>query len=60
MKNLILIIACFLSVSVKAQTPAEAQTKSILLLGAKAHLGNGKVIPNAAIGFRDGKIDMVL
>ena len=46
--------------SVGAQTPATPQTKSILLVGAKAHLGNGKVIPNAAIGFRNGKIDMVL
>ena len=60
MKNLIVIIACLLALSAAAQTPAEPQTKSILLLGAKAHLGNGKIIPNAAIGFREGKIDMVL
>ena len=60
MKNLIVIIACFVSLSAAAQTPAKPQAKSILLLGAKAHLGNGKLIPNAAIGFRDGKIDMVL
>ena len=60
MKNLIVIIACIVSFSAGAQTPATRQTKSILLVGAKAHLGNGKVIPNAAIGFRDGKIDMVL
>ncbi len=60
MKNIIIIIACLLSWSVSAQTPANPQSKSILLLGAKAHLGNGKVIPNAAIGFRNGKIDMVL
>jgi len=60
MKNLIVIVVCLLSFSAQAQTPAKPQAKSILLLGAKAHLGNGKVIPNAAIGFRDGKIDMVL
>ena len=60
MKNIIRIIACFLSLSVSAQTPANPQSQSILLLGAKAHLGNSEVIPNAAIGFRNGKIDMVL
>ena len=60
MKNTIILLVCVLSFSAFAQTPAGPQTKSILLLGAKAHLGNGKVIPNAAIGFRDGKIDMVL
>lgn len=41
-------------------TPAEKQDKSILLLGATAHLGNGEVIPRSAIGFREGKIDRVM
>ena len=44
----------------KAQQPAPAQEKSILILGVTAHLGNGEVIPRSAIGFREGKIDMVL
>lgn len=35
-------------------TPAPKQEKSILLLGATAHLGNGKLIPRAAIGFKNG------
>jgi imidazolonepropionase-like amidohydrolase len=39
--------------------PAPAQTKSILLLGGIAHLGNGTVIENSAIGFKDGKIILV-
>lgn len=60
MKNLIVILACFLGLTASAQTPSKPQNKSILLLGAKAHLGNGKIIPNSAIGFRNGKIDMVL
>ena len=38
------------------QTPASKQTKSILILGAKAHLGNGKVIENSLISIIDGKI----
>jgi len=39
--------------------PANKQTKSILILNGFAHLGNGKVIENSAIGFKDGKIVLV-
>ncbi|MFI5163643.1 MAG: amidohydrolase family protein [Bacteroidia bacterium] len=39
--------------------PAPAQTKSILLMGGIAHIGNGKVIENSAIGFKDGKLILV-
>ena len=49
-----------MGLSVAAQTPAAPQSESILVLGATAHLGNGEVIPNSAVGFRNGKIDMVL
>ena len=35
------------------------QQKSILILNAKAHLGNGTVLENSAIGFKNGKIDVV-
>ncbi|HET6226920.1 MAG TPA: amidohydrolase family protein [Bacteroidia bacterium] len=38
---------------------AAAQTKSILIMNATAHLGNGTVIQNSAIGIRNGKIDLV-
>ena len=38
------------------QTPAPKQTKSILIIGAKAHLGNGSVIENSLISIIDGKI----
>lgn len=40
-------------------TPAARQSESILILGGTAHLGTGDVLENAAIGFRDGKIDYV-
>ena len=46
-------------VSKAQQTPAPKQQKSILILNAKAHLGNGTVIENSAIGFKNGKIDVV-
>ncbi len=38
------------------QTPAPKQSKSILIIGAKAHLGNGQVIENSLISIIDGKI----
>ena len=41
------------------QTPAPTQTRSILILGGIAHLGTGDALEDAAIGFRDGKIDFV-
>ncbi|MBD98716.1 MAG: amidohydrolase [Verrucomicrobia bacterium] len=40
--------------------PAQKQKQSILILNATAHLGNGEVIKRAAVGFSEGKIDMVL
>ncbi len=40
-------------------TVAPKQSQSILIVNATAHLGNGSVIENAAIGFRDGKLDLV-
>src|SRR6266550_2260779 len=39
--------------------PAPAQSKSILLMNGIAHIGNGKVIENSAIGIRNGKIDLI-
>ncbi len=40
-------------------TVAPAQTRSVLIMHATAHIGDGTVIENAAIGFRNGKLDMV-
>lgn len=41
------------------QTPASKQTKSILIMGGKAHIGNGTVIENAIISIKDGKIALI-
>ena len=38
------------------QTPAPKQTKAFTIVGATAHIGNGKVIENSLIIFRDGKL----
>jgi imidazolonepropionase-like amidohydrolase len=40
-------------------TPAANQKDPILILNATAHIGNGDIIPNAAIAFENGKITMV-
>ncbi|NAS32839.1 amidohydrolase family protein [Flavobacteriaceae bacterium R38] len=47
------------SLVIAQQTPADAQSESILILGATAHIGNGQVIENSAIGFDKGKITFV-
>lgn len=46
----------------KAQVPAPGpkQTKSIFLWGATIHTGDGKVLENGAVGFKDGKITFLL
>ncbi len=57
---LLLILAGLLTTpSLSQQTPAPDQTRSILILGGTAHLGTGDAIDDAAIGFRNGKIDFV-
>lgn len=59
-KIFISLLAFTLSLNVNAQqTPATKQSQSILILNGTAHLGNGTVIENSAIGFKDGKITMV-
>ena len=61
MKNIFILLLVFcLSISARAQqTPAPKQSKSILIINGTAHLGNGTVIVNSAIGFKDGKITLV-
>lgn len=55
-------LACLLFpiVGLQAQNiPAPKQTKATLITNAIAHLGNGEVIENCAIGFKDGKLTLV-
>ena len=51
--------ASLLSIAQQNPTVATAQTRSVLIMNATAHIGDGTVIENAAIGFRNGKLDMV-
>jgi imidazolonepropionase-like amidohydrolase len=55
---LIVVFGLFINTNAQ-QIPANKQTKSILILNGFAHLGNGKVIENSAIGFKDGKITLM-
>jgi len=62
MRTILLTIVSLLSLLSSAQqnpTVAPSQTKSVLIMNATAHVGNGSVIENAAIGFRNGKLDLV-
>jgi imidazolonepropionase-like amidohydrolase len=45
--------------SVAQQTPAPKQQKTILIVNAKLHIGNGTVLENGVLGFKNGKIDLV-
>jgi len=36
-----------------------SQTKTLILLGGTAHIGNGKIVENSAIGIENGKISFV-
>ncbi len=61
MKKFIYIIIAAFTVSAKAQRPdpVPAQSQRILIMNGIAHLGNGKVIENSAIGFENGKLTLV-
>ena len=58
MKNYIstFVFLFYCTLGIAQQTPAADQQNSILILGATAHIGDGTILENSAIGLRDGKI----
>jgi imidazolonepropionase-like amidohydrolase len=58
MKKYILLV--LISFGYAQQTPALKQSKSILIIGATAHLGNGKVIENSLLSIKEGKIVTII
>jgi len=58
MKKYILFIFLFAAHLSKAQhpIPADSSTKKILLWGATAHIGNGKIIQKSAVLLAGGKL----
>jgi imidazolonepropionase-like amidohydrolase len=62
MKNIFPIIFFLVALHSVAQfnpAPAPAQKKSVLIMNATAHIGNGEVIENSVVGFKEGKITFV-
>lgn len=62
MKYLFLVLICttgFVSMAQEDLVPAGPQQQAIILINGTAHLGDGTVIENAAIGFEDGEITLV-
>ena len=55
---LLLLSFAFTSVA-QSPAPAPAQSSPVLIWGATAHLGDGTVITNSAIGFEGGKLTLV-
>lgn len=60
-KKTLLYIILLLPVLALAQqpVPAKKQSKSILLMNGICHVGNGTVIQNSVVGFKDGLITLV-
>ncbi len=61
MKKLAIYISLLLPVLAAAQqpVPAKKQSKSILLMNGICHVGNGTIIENSVVGFKDGVITLV-
>lgn len=60
LKKIVLLSFLFMVQQAWAQpTPAAEQSESILILGGTAHIGDGSVIENAAVGFDKGVITFV-
>ncbi len=60
MKKLIyLLLIGFTPTLFGQQTPAPKQSKTIAIIGATAHIGNGQVIENSILVFENGKITLI-
>ncbi|MFN0215964.1 MAG: amidohydrolase family protein [Saprospiraceae bacterium] len=56
---LLTLLAQFSPILAQPPAPAPVQSGAILIMGATAHLGNGSVIANSAVGFEAGKLTLV-
>ncbi len=59
MKNIIYIFLLIYALSFAQQTPGNKQTTPVTIIGATAHIGNGKIIENSALIFEKGKISFI-
>ncbi|MET2984650.1 amidohydrolase family protein [Aureibaculum conchae] len=59
-KNIVLSLLLVCTIQLTAQqTPADAQSETITIVGATSHIGNGEVIENSVITFENGKITTI-
>ncbi|MFM1745166.1 MAG: hypothetical protein RLZZ630_1103 [Bacteroidota bacterium] len=60
--SLLLLLFSSIATTVLAQRPApnDEKPRKILLMGGVAHVGNGTLIENSAIGLADGKISFIM
>ena len=60
LKNIVASLLLIFTIQLTAQqTPADKQSETITIVGATAHIGNGKVIENSIITFENGKITTI-
>ena len=61
MRKVLFVISIIFSLKSFAQNPSPAlpQKEAILIMNGTAHIGNGQIIQNSAIGIKDGKIVLV-
>ena len=57
--KLISVITVCVTISNAQQTPGNQQSNSIAIIGATAHIGNGKVIENSIVIFKNGIIQNI-
>ncbi|RSK39256.1 amidohydrolase family protein [Mangrovimonas spongiae] len=58
-QNIIIVFLLCASLVMAQQTPAPKQSQSIAIMGATAHIGNGEIIENSLIIFKEGKLTTV-
>jgi imidazolonepropionase-like amidohydrolase len=56
---LVVMTNSLITLAQQVPVPAPAQSKKTLVMNGRAHLGNGQIIENSAIGFVDGKFTLV-
>ena len=58
--SIFFISALAQTISAQVPAPAPVQSQPVAIMGATVHVGNGKVIENAIVTFKSGKIEQVL
>lgn len=56
---LVIVLLFFFKSNIAQQVPAPKQSKTISIVGATAHIGNGEVIENATLVFENGIITQI-